>query len=58
MCVLHLEEYAVLPEGRLLDGPNLLSRLLATGLVLALGSVSAAQTGSAVSEGGPASVVE
>jgi hypothetical protein len=39
-------------------GTNLLSRLLATGLVLALGSVSAAQTGSAVSEGGPASVVE
>jgi hypothetical protein len=33
-------------------GTNLLSRLLATGLVLALGSVSAAHTGSAVSEGG------
>ena len=33
-------------------GTNLLSKLLTTGLVLALGSVSAAQTGSAVSEGG------
>ena len=33
-------------------GTNLLSKLLTTGLVLALGSVSAAQTGSTVSEGG------
>ena len=33
-------------------GTNPLSKLLATGLVLALGGVSAAQTGNAVPEGG------